>query len=87
MHMGSSKEFDRALIRGITVADKYKPEKDAAAAICKAMQIQFKKFYWNCLIVEKDFDSFAIGTLPPDIPMVEAKGPNGEKLFIWALNK
>src|SRR5262249_9574126 len=56
-------------------------------AITIRLENKFPNFLWNCLMIEEDVNGYGIVTRPPNLPIFEARGPNGERIFVWALSK
>lgn len=70
------------------LAARYNPHMCANEAITQPLEEEFDEFHWNCAIIyEKDFSHSAIATKPPNLPMIEAQGPNGECIYAWAMQK
>lgn len=73
-----------------TLADNYRSETDLHSAIVEPLKDQFQNVRWDCLWIGEDFDTYAIATRPPNLPIVEArkrwyKLMFGERLFAWTL--
>lgn len=66
-----------------SLADKYL----VGTAIRIPMNEKFPDFFWDTFVAERDFDNYGIASRPPNLPYLEARGPDGRRIFIWPLKR
>src|SRR5262249_32937444 len=69
------------------LADNYKIGMSTRDAIAKPLEDKYLKYCWNSFVVEEELDKYGIATRPSNLPILEVRGPNGQRIFAWAVRK
>lgn len=67
-----------------SVADKGYFAMHSTSFIESTLVAKFPNLCWNSLTPKDDFNAYAIATRPPNLPLLEARGTKGERVFAWA---